>query len=216
MLTPEQLLALLQKPEADRTPEEKQSLAEHFAMANRKPESDDKKDTKGLMTIEDAFNHPRFKELVQKQHDADARANALEKAAQDAERKQLEEANNFKALYEKAQAEITGLKPKADALTEMEKSLTSVLEAQVKELPEQFRDIVPDGMSVQAKLEWLSKNKAKFMKPDAFDIGAGAKGGKKPDEKAQELTEEEKVAAQSIGMTVEEYKRYKDPAATVS
>lgn len=215
-MTPEELLAILQKPEAERTPEEKQSLADHFAAANRKPESDDKKDTKGLLTIEEAFNHPRFKELVQKQHDAEARASALEKAAQDAERKQLEEANNFKVLYEKAQAEITGLKPKAESLTEMEKTLNAVLESQVKELPEQFQDIVPDGLNVQQKLDWLSKNKGKFMKPEAFDIGAGAKGGKKPDEKAAELTEEEKVAAQSIGMTVDEYKKYKDPSATAA
>jgi len=216
MLTPEQLLAILQKPEAERTAEERKSLADHFAAANRPLESDDKKDAKGLLTIEQAFEHPRFKELVQAAKDAKVRADALEKAAQDAEKKQLEEANNFKALYEKAQAEITGLKPKAEALTEMEKSLTSVLEAQVKELPEQFRDIVPDGMTVQAKLEWLSKNKAKFIKPEAFDIGAGAKGAKKPDEKAQELSEEEKVAAQSLGMTVDDYKKFKDPTATVA
>ena len=214
-MTPEQLLAILQKPEAERTAEEKQALAEHFAAANRKPESDDKKD-KNLITIEEAFNHPRFKELVQKQHDAEARANALEKAQQDEERKRLEEAQNFKVLYEKAQAEITGLKPKAEALTEMEKSLTSVLESQVKELPEQFRDIVPDGLSVQAKLEWLSKNKTKFSRPEAFDIGAGAKGAKKPDEKSQELSEEEKVAAQSLGMTPQDYAKFKDPAATVA
>ncbi len=215
MLTEIELLALLQKPEAERAADEKVKLSEFLAAAGRKPD-EPSKDTKGLMTIEEAFNHPRFKELVQKQHDADARANALEKAAQDAERKQLEEAQNFKALYEKAQAEITGLKPKADALTEMEKSLTSVLEAQVKELPEQFRDIVPDGLSVQAKLEWLSKHKSAFMKPDAFDIGAGAKGAKKPDDKAAELSAEEKIAAQAIGMTQEEYLRYKDPNPVTS
>jgi hypothetical protein len=216
MLNAEQLKVILDTPEADRTAEQRKDLSDFFAAANRPLESDDKKDAKGLMTIEDAFNHPRFKELVQKQHDAEARANALEKAAQDAERKQLEEANNFKALYEKAQAEITGLKPKAEALTEMEKSLTSVLESQVKELPEQFRDIVPDGLSVQAKLEWLSKNKAKFSRPEAFDIGAGAKGAKKPDEKAQELSAEEKIAAQAIGMTEKEYLQFKDNAPVTS
>lgn len=208
-MTPEQLLALLQKPEAERTPEEKQSLAEHFAAANRKPESDDKHD-KNLITIEQAFEHPRFKELVQAAKDAKVRADALEKAAQDAEKKQLEEANNFKALYEKAQAEITGLKPKAEALTEMEKSLTAVLDAQVKELPEQFRDIVPDGLTVQAKLEWLSKNKAKFQKPEAFDIGAGAKGAKHVEDKSVELSAEEKIAARDLGMTEADYIKFKD------
>jgi hypothetical protein len=99
-------------------------------------------------------------------------------------------------------------------LTEMEKTLTSLLESQVKDLPEQFQDVVPDGLSVQQKLEWLGKNKSKFMKPEAFDIGAGAKGAKKPDGKAQEITEEEKVAAQALGMTPEEYSKYNDPKPT--
>lgn len=204
-----EMLTLLTKSEAERTAEEKQSLTEHFAAANRKPESD-AKDTKNLITIEQAFEHPRFRELIQSAKDAKTRADALELAAQNAEKKRLEEAQDFKALYEKAQAEITGLKPKADALTEMEKSLTSVLEAQVKELPEQFRDIVPDGLSVQAKLEWLSKHKNAFMKPDAFDIGAGAKGAKKPDEKATELSAEEKEAAKYLGMSDADYTLYKD------
>lgn len=214
MLTEIELLALLQKPEAERTADEKAKLAEFFAAAGRKPDETNK-DTKGLITIEQAFEHPRFKELVQAAKDAKVRADALEKAAQDAEKKQLEEAQNFKALYEKAQAEITGLKPKADALTDMEKSLNAVLESQVKELPEQFRDIVPDGLNVQQKLDWLSKNKSKFAKPDAFDIGAGAKGGKKPDDKATELTEEEKVAAQALGMTPADYAKFKDNVAPV-
>lgn len=208
-----ELKAILDVPEAERTADQKVKLSDFFAAAGRKTE--DKKEevpNKNLITIEQAFEHPRFKELVQKQHDAEAKAAALEKAAQDAERKQLEEAQNFKALYEKAQAEITGLKPKAESLDQMEKTLTSLLESQVKDLPEQFQDVVPDGLTVQQKLDWLSKNKSKFMKPEAFDIGAGAKGGKKPEDKATELSVEEKVAAQSIGMTEEEYRKYKDPA----
>lgn len=206
-----ELKAILDVPEADRTADQKVKLTDFFAAAGRKTEEKKEEGNKNLITIEQAFEHPRFKELVQKQHDAEAKAAALEKAAQDAERKQLEEAQNFKALYEKAQAEITGLKPKAESLDQMEKTLTSLLENQVKDLPEQFQDVVPDGLSVQQKLEWLGKNKSKFMKPEAFDIGAGAKGAKKPEDKAQELTEEEKIAAQSIGMTPDEYKKYKDP-----
>ena len=208
-----ELKAILDVPEAERTADQKVKLSDFLTAAGRKTE--DKKEevpNKNLITIEQAFEHPRFKELVQKQHDAEAKAAALEKAAQDAERKQLEEAQNFKALYEKAQAEITGLKPKAESLDQMEKTLTSLLESQVKDLPEQFQDVVPDGLTVQQKLDWLSKNKSKFMKPEAFDIGAGAKGGKKPEDKATELSVEEKVAAQSIGMTEEEYRKYKDPA----
>ena len=209
MLTEKELQALLLKPEAERTDAEKKQISDFFEQVNKPPSTETK--DKNLITIEQAFDHPRFKEILQKQKDAEAKAAALEKAQQDAERKALEEANNFKVLYEKAQAEITGLKPKAEQLDSMEKTLVALLETQVKELPEQFQDIIPDGLNTQQKLDWLGKNKSKFMKPEAFDIGAGKTGSKKVDDKTKELTAEQKVAAQSLGMSEEDYKKFSDP-----
>jgi hypothetical protein len=81
------------------------------------------------------------------------------------------------------------------------------LDAQIAELPEDFRDVVPDGLSTKQKLDWLAKNKSKFMKAEPFDIGAG-KRGVKP-EKTPELTPEELQAAKHFGMTPEEYAKYK-------
>lgn len=219
MLTEAELKALLDTPEADRTPEQKKALVELFTpSANSGRKSEDKGDGKREVpaTWLEVFDHPRFKELTQAAADAKARADALEKAAQDAETKQLEEAQNFKKLYEKAQSDLSSLKPKAEQLDQMEQTLKTLLEAEVKSLPDQFQDVVPDGLSTQAKLEWLGRNKAKFLKPEAFDIGAGKNGAKKPDPKDQELTIEEKVAAQSIGMTPEEYMKYKDPNPATS
>ena len=149
----------------------------------------------------------RLDDVLSKLDVAQKKADALEKAQQEGERKRLEEANQYKELYEKTQTELSNLKPKAEQVDTYEKTLTSILESQIAELPEDFRDVVPDGLSTQAKLDWLAKNKAKFMKAEPFDIGAGKKGTK-PDQKTQ-LTPEEKEMAAKYGMTDEQYAKYK-------
>lgn len=211
MPTEAELQAILITPEAERTPEQKKSLADFLARANRP----DPTENKSLITIEQAFEHPRFKQLVQQAHDAEAKAEALEKATQEAERKSLEEQNNYKALYEKVQTENASLKDKAAKFTEMEGTQQKLLDAEIASLPEQYKDIVPSGLSVNGKLSWLSEHKAKFMKPEAFDIGSGATGAKDKKAKPDDLTPEEKETAKYFGMSDEDYKKYRgsQPAA---
>lgn len=150
----------------------------------------------------------RLDDVLAKLDAAQKKADALEKAQQEGERKRLEEANQYKELYEKTQTELSNLKPKAEQVDTYEKTLQSILDAQINELPEDFRDVVPDGLSTQAKLDWLAKNKSKFMKAEPYDIGAG-KRGTKPDKNA-ELTTEEKAVAARFGMTDEEYAKAKN------
>ena len=149
----------------------------------------------------------RLDEVIAQRDAANKKADALEKTQQEAEKKRLEEANQYKELYEKTQAELTNLKPKAERVDEYEKTLTEILTAQVEELPEEFRDVVPDGLTTKAKLDWLAKNKSKFMKAEPFDIGAGKRGTKA--DKKIELTPEEKETAAKYGMTEEVYAKYK-------
>lgn len=217
MFTEAELKALLGIPEAERTPEQKAKLAEFLAgKSETKDEKDKDKDKPPRRDVpetwEQVFEHPRFKELTKNLADAKSRADALEKAAQAEQEKRLKEANDFKTLYEQAQAEIAGLKPKAESLTAMETTLNTILASEIASLPEAFRDIVPDGLSTQDKLNWISKNKAKLTKPAAFDIGAGDKGADKKNQTKDTgvLSDEEKIAARDLGMTEEEYAKHKD------
>lgn len=149
---------------------------------------------------------------LQKERDAhseaDKKAATLEKAQQEAERKRLEESAEYEKLYKSTLTELTTIKPKADQVDAYEKTLTGILEREITELPEDMRDVVPDGLSTQAKLDWLAKHKQKFMKAEPFDIGAG-KRGVKP-EKKPELTAEERQIAADYGMSDEEYAKFKD------
>ncbi len=149
----------------------------------------------------------RLDEVLSKLEAAQKKSDALEKAQQEAEKKRLEESSQYKELYEKTQAELTSLKPKAEQVDDYEKTLGELLTAQVAELPAEFQDVVPDGLTTKQKLDWLSKNKSKFMKAEPFDIGAGKRGTKA--DKKIELTPEEKEMAAKYGMTEEAYAKYK-------
>lgn len=148
----------------------------------------------------------RLDEVIAQRDAATKKADALEKAQQETERKRLEEANEYKKLYETTQAELSNLKPKAEQVDTYEKTLTSILESQIADLPEDFRDVVPDGLTTQAKLDWLAKNKSKFMKAEPFDIGAG-KTGAKPNKKV-DLTPEQKEMARQYGVSEEDYAKF--------
>jgi phage I-like protein len=149
----------------------------------------------------------RLDDVLAKLDAAQKKADALEKAQQDADRKRLEEANEYKKLYETTQTELSSLKPKAEQVDAYEKTLTEILEAQVAELPDEFKDVVPDGLSTKQKLDWLAKNKSKFMKAEPFDIGAGKRGTRAPE--GVKLTDEEMQAAKHFGMSPEEYAKFK-------
>jgi hypothetical protein len=149
----------------------------------------------------------RLDEVIKERDDARRKADAMEKAQQEAERKRLEESAEYKKLYESTLADVTALKPKAEQVDAYEATLKEILDAQIAELPEEFRGVVPDGLPTQGKLNWLAKNKSIFMKPEPYDIGAGKKGTQ-PGKKT-ELTEEEKAFARQFGVSEEEYAKNK-------
>lgn len=181
---------------------------EEIAAAEAKAKADAQAASEAKKSDEHLIPKSRLDEVIAQRDAATKKAEALEKAQQEAERKRLEELNDYKKLYETTQTELTSLKPKADQVDAYEKTMGEILEAQVAELPEEFRDIVPDGLSTKQKLDWLAKNKAKFMKAEPFDIGAGRRGTGKPDKKT-ELTADEKEAAHLFHMTDEDYAKNK-------
>ena len=79
-----------------------------------------------------------------------------------------------------------------------EETLTKVLAAQVAELPEDKRGLVPDALTTQQKLDWIAKNAAILKAPAPFDIGAGSRGGS---QKPVNITAEQHEMAVRFGMS---------------
>ena len=143
-----------------------------------------------------------------KRQDAEARATTLEKESQDRLTAQLVEQGKYKDLADQRAEKLAELQPKADQVESYEKTLLGVLTAQVESLPEDKRGLVPEALSTQQKLDWLSKNAAILKAPAAFDIGAGRHGGDE-DKKKIELTPEEIQTAKQFGVTPEDYQKFK-------
>lgn len=197
MLTPEQAAAIRAKPEGERTEEEVQALAE-FDAAEKKKAAGEHQIPKSRLDAE-----------IAKRTAAEVELAALRQKNADDERKRLEEQNNFKALYETARIENETLKQKAASIDSYESTLHNVLESEIALIPEAKRALVPEELSTQQKLSWISKNRALLVAPAPPNVGAGQRGGS--DTNTSEMTDEEKAIAKNYGIPEAEYQKYSDP-----
>jgi hypothetical protein len=145
----------------------------------------------------------RMDELIRKNREYEERLAAQDKANKDAEEARLIKEKNFEELAQKKQEEIEKLKPLASIAEELLKTAEEQLNAQIAELPEHVRDMVPEELTTQQKLKWLAKNKAYLMKPKGPENGAGKQGGSAPE--TIELTTEQLSAAKRLGIKPEDY-----------
>jgi hypothetical protein len=150
----------------------------------------------------------RLDDEIQKRKDLEKRLSAMEKAHNDAEEKRLKESEDYKALYEKTAAELADAKPKAEKAETYEATLKETLAAEIEAVPTERRTLIPEELSVEAQLRWISKNRGLLSKAEPFDIGAGRKGNKQ--QNTVELTPEEKAEAKKFGYTEEQYAEYKN------
>ena len=157
-----------------------------------------------IMIPKDRFDevNRKYQELVKAQQESEAEAKRTLEA-------QLAEQNKFQELAEQRRIEVEKLKAQASKLPAYEDAMQKVLDAQLQELPEDLRDLIPEELSVEQQLGWLAKNKAKLLKPAAPDkMGAGQKGG--AGSTSIDLSPEEISTAKQYGLTAEEYEQFKD------
>ena len=148
--------------------------------------------------------YSRFQEVNEAKKALEARIAQIEAAQHEADEKRLAEQNQYKELAEKRGQDLVKAQQDAAKVPVYEETLSEVLAAQVAELPEDKRGLVPDDLTTQQKLKWIAKNASILKAPQPFDIGAGHQGGGAPAKKV-ELTAEQKQIAQRFGMTEAEY-----------
>jgi hypothetical protein len=143
---------------------------------------------------------------LEKERDA---RKSLEKQAKEVEAQRLKDQDDYKTLAEQLQDELAGVKPKADLVEEYEEALKGVLDAQIEQIPEDLRTLVPEELPTKSKLDWIAKNSSLLMKSKPFNIGAGERGGEEP-KGVITLTEDEKFAADATGVSYEDYAKAKN------
>jgi DNA repair exonuclease SbcCD ATPase subunit len=148
----------------------------------------------------------RFDEINTHYKDALKKAEAAEKALKEAQEIRLKEKEDYKALYEQTTSELSELKPKAEQFEAYKETMQALFDAQVEEIPEELRALIPDEMSVKQKIDWIAKNKKLLLKPVGPDIGAGQRGAQGGTGSA-EITPTMRKGAQVFGLTDEQLKR---------
>jgi len=149
----------------------------------------------------------RFDEVNKKAKDLEDKLRKFEEERQREIEQRLIDQQKYKELYEENSKKLADAQAKAQKVDAYEQTLTDVYKASLSELPEDMRDLVPDELTTQQKLNWLSKNKARLLKPNSPNLGAGVRGGGGSDD--VKLTPEEMEVAQKFGMKPEEYAKYK-------
>ena len=149
----------------------------------------------------------RLDEVLESNRKLQEQLTRTEKERQDQLEAQLKEQGKWKEIAEQRANEMAALKPKAEQVEAIEVTLKEVLATQIAELPENLRSLVPDDLTTQQKLSWLSKNKALLLKPKAVDIGAGKQGGSAPE--GTTLSPEEMEFAKAFGVKPEDYAKRK-------
>lgn len=99
-----------------------------------------------------------------------------------------EESVKYKEQYENAQEELKG----------NEQALKQIAEDRIEQLPEEYRDLVPEG-TVQDQLEWLRKADSSgiFKEKEAKSIGSSSRTNDRSDkeEKQENLTPIQKLTS---------------------
>ncbi len=147
----------------------------------------------------DRVPYDRFKQVNDAKNAAEAELQNYRNAEAARKLKEQQEAGKFQEV-------IDTLRPKAERVDTLEKTLKGYLDAEVAEIPEDMRSLVPAG-DVTTQLEWVKKAKAAgvFKKPTASPLDGGRQGDGGGGQTAVKLTPEQKAAAARAGMTEEQF-----------
>lgn len=125
-----------------------------------------------------------------------------------AQKKQLEQDGNFKALAEQYESELIALRPAQERADALDKTIRDSNTRRMEQLPEAMRGLVPTEYAPEKLATWMDTNWAMLTRKAAPDMDAGVGGGsgKKTPVK---LSDYERTIARAGGLTDEEYARFK-------
>ena len=141
----------------------------------------------GEKATEHMIPKSRFDEVNNKFKEMKAQLDELLAQKADEERKAKERQGHFEELYNTTSHEYEAMKQtyeKTEARkNELESVVNSLVETKLKNVPEEFKDLVPEHLSAEAKLDWLNKAEEKGLfnpKKSNTPIGGQANPPKQP------------------------------------
>ncbi|PGZ29492.1 hypothetical protein COE50_22015 [Bacillus anthracis] len=143
----------------------------------------------------------RFDEVNTELKDLKAQLESFTKAKAKDEKAKAEKLGEFEQLYRTADEQVKELSTKHETasqrVTALEGILGGMLETKMSAIPEEFHELIPEGMSLEQKLSWLDKAQAKGMFKKADDVVIGEATSRKAEPKVdvKQMSPIEKILA---------------------
>lgn len=133
-------------------------------------ETDKKEDNKDEKFIPKS----RFDDVNTKLKDALERLDAIDKQKEDSQKEAAkketeakEKAGQFESLYTEVKSDLdktsTDLNAKSQRVEVLESVVQELLDGKLKAIDKSFHDLIPEDMTVEQKLSWISKAESKGM-----------------------------------------------------
>lgn len=131
----------------------------------------------------------RFDEVNTKYKTVQEQLDKLLKDQEDAELEKKKQQGEFENLYNKATEDLETYKGNYEKSTtrveQLEGIITSMLNTKLESIPEEFRDLIPENLSPEQKLDWITKADSKGLFKDKSQDPLG--GATNPSGKPQDL-----------------------------
>ena len=131
-----------------------EDLKETKAVEQPEEKQEPKKEVK---ENEEKVNKPEKAEKAEKAEEKKEETPAIEIAKLQSD---LQVANNKIAELETATKELAN---KEATIKEYETMLSNMVDTKMKQVPEEFKDLIPDNMDIKQKLSWLTKAEEKGL-----------------------------------------------------
>jgi hypothetical protein len=105
----------------------------------------------------------RFDEINSKYKDMVSKLEAIEKDKSKQEKAEAEKRGEFEKLYREKEDEVKNLAPFKERTQALEGIISSMVESELKAIPEDYHELIPENLSIEQKLDWINKAKAKGM-----------------------------------------------------
>lgn len=144
----------------------------------------------------------RFDEVNTELKDLKAQLESFTKAKAKDEKAKAEKLGEFEQLYRTAESQVADLTTKhqsaSERVTALEGILGGMLETKMTAIPEEFHELIPEGMSLEQKLAWIDKAQAKGMfkkQEDEVVIGEATSRKAEPKVDTKTMSPIEKILA---------------------
>ncbi|MBE7117337.1 hypothetical protein FT641_27180 [Bacillus paranthracis] len=143
----------------------------------------------------------RFDEVNTELKDLKAQLESFTKAKAKDEKAKAEKLGEFEQLYRTADEQVKELTAKHETASQrvaaLEGILGGMLETKMTAIPEEFHELIPEGMSLEQKLAWIDKAQAKGMFKKADDVVIGEATSRKAEPKVdvKQMSPIEKILA---------------------